>query len=504
MIEAIGVPPFDLSIDGSPPGPTVAAAVRSVRLAERLSRPSQLEVEFVEGTGPDGRAPKIRIGSRLALRGPERSGVLFDGEIIAIEYAVGPDGVRRWHARAYDRLHQLRLKRSFRAVKDMTAADLARELAGGVGLSVTAVEDGPRLPHRLQSGSSDLEMLTSVCEDAGLCFSTRDRDMTWGLPTGFGPPVELKVGRDLGEFRVERNRGIEAGQVRAAGWSPYDAESHVGNGESPMPAPIAAPAPLGPDAPDVTVLGRTFVSNDEATAAARSHQLFRKQSALTLEASVIGNPLLRPGGTVEITGLPEDLPKSYVIVECLHRIDRDGFYRTDISSAPLTPARTERPLPAALLARVVDVADPDRLGRIRVSFPTLSDIESDWLPVVCAGAGPHKGFIALPDVGDRVLALPVDHDLARAVVLGGLFGSAPPDDTGVRDTAVRAHVWRTADGHRVTMDDQAETVTIESKSGHRVEMNPKGIIIHSKADLLIEAPGHHMVIRADRVDFERA
>ena len=61
---------------------------------------------------------------------------------------------------------------------------------------------------------------------------------------------------------------------------------------------------------------------------------------------------------------------------------------------------------------VKSVDDPDQLGRVQVTLPTLGDIESAWMEVLSVGAGSGKGLVALPDVDDSVLVLLIHGDPA--------------------------------------------------------------------------------------------
>ena len=48
--------------------------------------------------------------------------------------------------------------------------------------------------------------------------------------------------------------------------------------------------------------------------------------------------------------------------------------------------------------------DPEKLGRVRVQFPTLSaDDESAWARIATPGGGKERGLQWLPEVDDEVL-----------------------------------------------------------------------------------------------------
>ena len=63
---------------------------------------------------------------------------------------------------------------------------------------------------------------------------------------------------------------------------------------------------------------------------------------------------------------------------------------------------------------------------------------------------------------------------------------------------------QTRDGQRVTLDDQARTVALMDGHGSSVELGPDLLRITAATDLLLDAPGRALRIRAATVDFEEA
>ncbi len=51
---------------------------------------------------------------------------------------------------------------------------------------------------------------------------------------------------------------------------------------------------------------------------------------------------------------------------------------------------------------VLEVRDPQRLGRIRATVPALAEVELPWALPCVAGAGPGSGHLVLPPVGAAV------------------------------------------------------------------------------------------------------
>lgn len=140
---------------------------------------------------------------------------------------------------------------------------------------------------------------------------------------------------------------------------------------------------------------------------------------------------------------------------------------------------------------------------MRVSLPTYGDIETDWIPVVSVGAGSKKGLMAFPDLGDSVLVLLAHEDPGQGVVLGGLYAQTKPPDVGFDGGAVRRYTLLTPGGQRVLLDDGSKTLRLENSEGSYCELGERKVLLHAASDLEIEAPGQKIVIRGQRIDFER-
>jgi phage baseplate assembly protein V len=137
-----------------------------------------------------------------------------------------------------------------------------------------------------------------------------------------------------------------------------------------------------------------------------------------------------------------------------------------------------------------------------VTLPTYNEIESDWLEVLTAAAGPDKGLIAIPEVGDNVLILLTHGDPSQGVVMGGLFGMDGPPDSGVDGGEVKRYTFLTRGGQRIQLDDSGTLIRLENADGSYIEMAPGKVHIHAATDLEIEAPGQSIVIRGKSIDFQ--
>lgn len=251
-------------------------------------------------------------------------------------------------------------------------------------------------------------------------------------------------------------------------------------------------------------LADELLPNDlHATAVAQAELDLRTAREVTLSGIAEGNTDLLPGSRVEVHGLAKSFSGRYVLTSVTHVINRRTGFVSEISSVP--PSTEKRSTAAnAIWGTVTNVDDPDKLGRVCVSFPSLGEIETDWLGVMSAGAGSGKGFVILPDIGDDVLVLCVGGDLAHGIVLGGLFGTKNPGDYGVEGTSIRRYLLGTPGGQKIRLDDTGQSIRVENKGGSFLELSPEKALLHSVVDLQIEAPGRAVAITGKTIDFRQA
>lgn len=469
--------------------------IQELRVRRRLSLPAQAEIVFSEP--PDAR---VEPGASIEIAAADLP--LFGGEITAVEHEFEATGGRVIRVRAYDLLHRLRKRRPLRAHVGVRAADLARELVGGLGLDVEAVEEGPLLERRLQYGATDLDLLRAVTEECGLYFDLQGGTLRLFPLRGRGEPVALERGRSLLEARVELNAEPACRRVAALGWDPVRAEVHRATASEPRaarsPSELTSPGRVG-ESGEKTRAGRVTQDASQAEALAQATLDADVAREATLWAVAAGDPALRPGRPVELCGLAPELDGLYVPTFVEHVIDARLGYVTELHTMPPAPEGT-LPATSTAVGVITDVDDPEKLGRVRAVLPGLGDLESGWMPVVLPGGGPKKGCVALPDVDDRVLLLLPDGDAGRALVLGGLCGTP---DFGVEGGGVKRWSFQTPGGQTIRLDDAKGALRLENRDGSLVELAPGGVTLRAAADLTIEAPGKSIVIRGASVDFRR-
>ena len=228
-----------------------------------------------------------------------------------------------------------------------------------------------------------------------------------------------------------------------------------------------------------------------------------------IDAVARGNPKLRANVGIKIENAGEPFDGKYTITAARHRYDpTHGGYTTAFS----VTGRQERSLygltagggrvgpgDGIVIAQVSDANDPSNQGRVKLTFPWLSDdYVSDWARTMQPGAGKDRGAMVIPEVGDEVLVAFEQQDPQRPYVLGGLYnGIDTPSSKGPKlidsgSGAVNRRSFVSRNGHRIDLLDEngkTEGITAETGDGKlKISLDSVGtsIVVHSDGTILIE------------------
>jgi phage protein D len=329
-----------VEVSGQPLSPE-ASGLSEIRIQQRLSLPTLCELTFLrrEGASEAGFTTALGDKLRVALRNDPDS--LFVGEVTAMEYTYQAAHGRELRVRGYDLLHRLRKRQPVRALVQVGLAELANELAGGLGVTVQAPRADLLWRRLIQHTQSDLELLTELTESCGLYFTLRENVLHLLSLDGIGNPVPLILGETLFETRIEVNGDPCARSVAVTGWNPLRVESHKGAATSARVGrkivTEVSPDRLG-GSPERKLAGQAVQDNQHAEALAQAELDWRVGREVTLWGVAEGNPRLRPGTPVELQGVAPGLAGRYVLTEVTHILDSDKGFVSEISTAPTAPA----------------------------------------------------------------------------------------------------------------------------------------------------------------------
>jgi len=140
---------------------------------------------------------------------------------------------------------------------------------------------------------------------------------------------------------------------------------------------------------------------------------------------------------------------------------------------------------------VQDRNDPEKLGRLKVTVPSLlNEAVTGWAWPVLPYAGAGIGFFFLPQVGDLVWVEFLEGDLDHPLWSGGSWAK-PKGQTEIPADAKANYpdtqVLRTKSGHVLILEDSAgkELITLRAKNGCELTIDPNGDAITLKASSTI-------------------
>ncbi len=150
-------------------------------------------------------------------------------------------------------------------------------------------------------------------------------------------------------------------------------------------------------------------------------------------------------------------------------------------------------MPGLVEGIVVDNVDPEKLGRVKVKFPTLPEApESTWARLAMPMAGRERGWMTIPEIDDEVLVSFVHGNHDNAVVVGSLYNGVDTPPYANEDEENNLRVFQSRSGHRLTFDDTKGEERMELIS-HNEEIRviwdakAKTVSVYSGKDIVVEA-----------------
>lgn len=149
---------------------------------------------------------------------------------------------------------------------------------------------------------------------------------------------------------------------------------------------------------------------------------------------------------------------------------------------------------------VADNADPQKLGRVRLTVPALLGQQtSDWaLPCLPCGGLADQGWICVPEVGAQVWVEFEGGDLSHPIWVGTFWQQAADVPAELADqTTTRLH--KTAGGHLLLFEDKSgeERIQLMHMGGANLDIDPNGTVAltdQGGARLTLDAENNQVVL----------
>jgi phage protein D/phage baseplate assembly protein gpV len=440
---------YQLLVDGVEIDAKYADGIGEIKVVDSLSLPDSCDltlfinsydkIEAVEDV--DGQP--FLIGSKIVLKAgaiddQAPTTTVFDGDVVAVDADFGHGGVTLG-IRALDRSHKLMRSRKVRVFKQMTVGDAIQKILQENGLRPGKFDpSGPAQDWLQQDNETDWEFISRHARNLGFWVLT-EADKVDFVAVG-KPATQTTIAVEwpdtIAAFHPRVTGVQQVRTVTAAAWDPKTKQRL--SGQAPAPTPLTQIGLKRNKVSDDLDGGQIHISNSSATSRDEVESLATAamgrlaDAYVEADAHIPGNPNVKAGVTLEVKGVGEDFSGKYVVGTVRHTFRGGGAFDTFVSTATATPSSfaaltggngAKRKFGDALvIGLVTNNKDPDKLGRFKVKFPALDEsLESDWLRIATANAGPNRGVLMLPQVGDEVLVGFENGDTRRGYVIGSLW-----------------------------------------------------------------------------------
>jgi uncharacterized protein involved in type VI secretion and phage assembly len=459
--SSVTVPLYTILIDGSEIDPVEANAVHEIKITDWLRLPDVCTLAVGYQAKKEGNPfqalddSKFEVGAKLEVKlgstDENTTQSIFKGEIVTVE----PDfqsGSVAMVVRAYDKSHRMMRARKQRAFMNQTVSDIVTKVAQEYGFSVSTKASGSPLDFVLQHNETDWDFIWRLARRVGFEFL-----VTGESEAEFGPPkledeVELVYPDDLHSFRPRITSVQQVEKVNVRGFDLKAKKEVLATKSSPQQlteAGIKRSDVLSKFSGDeLEISGQSFSSSGEADKIAQSMLDQLANAYLAAEGSCYGNPKIKAGTKLKISGVGSDFSGTYRVARARHLLGTAGGYTTEFSnsvgehtllgqasSSSSSSGGGRLSVDSILIGVVTNNKDPDAMGRVKVQLPSLSGEETFWAPVLVPSSGKERGISMLPVVDEQVVVAFENGDPSYPYVLGSVFNGkdTPGDEMAVDD-----------------------------------------------------------------------
>jgi type VI secretion system secreted protein VgrG len=418
---------------------------------------------------------------------------------------------------------------------DKTASDIVGSIVGAYPITVGKIESTKgTYKFDTQYRESDYAYVMRLAAGAGVFAWYSGTDFNLG-PANGDKTVELKWREDLGAFRL--GLGTAPVEFKADVYNYEQKKTYSQDSKSiSQEAALSTISKTAPDASRKIYKNSGFSSAPKVVADAQTLDTTLKNERRKAMGSMIrctGQsivPEVRVGRCVRVTRM-EKLDGQYWVVAVRHVFDESGKYHNTFVCTPLdiaypgtTRAKNDLeagetraegkgsvesvvetkkgPVLGMHVARVVDLKDPEKLGRIKISYPWLDAEQTAWVRMIVPHAGKDRGWYALPELDDEVLVGYEHGNTDHPIVLGCLYNkqNAPMQEAISDDNDVKMLMTRS--GNKIVLKDTngGEQIVISQKDGKNtivLDLSGPSITISTDGDVSIKGK-KNVQIEADQ------
>jgi len=284
----------------------------------------------------DGMATVVGSAIEIRVGYAEGQESLLVGEITALKATLAHDGPALLTVQGFDRLHRLRRGRRTRAYSEVTDGQIAEAIASDMGLTPEVEDTGVVHAYVLQNNQSDVDFLRERARRIRYELSVDDRTLVFRPAANhLGSSVSLEYMTDLKSFEARLSTVAQTSEVFVRGFDPETKTAIVGAGRLGDETTKMGGRTLGPSLAEAAFGATTALiadvpvhSQSEADQVAKAKFNDLAIELIQAEVEAVGNPAIRAGSVIEVTGIGERFGGDYYVTTAEHRVGPELGYVT--------------------------------------------------------------------------------------------------------------------------------------------------------------------------------
>ncbi len=483
MPSSTDAPLFRILIGGGDLDPKEADCVHEIKITDWLRLPDVCTLQVGYPADSDG-APfqslddsMFKIGAQLEVKlGATEETVtqtLFKGEIVTVEPEFHAGSVAMV-VRAYDKTHRMMRTRKQRTFIQMSTSDIVRKICGEFGLSAKVTSSSFIHECMYQHNETDFDFIQRLGGRIGFEFIVDANTAVFAPPSPDGETIELTYPDDLHTFRPRITAVQQVQKVNVRGFD-FKGKRQVmassGAITQVTSAGITRQQVAGKFPGAVLEIGgQSFNKQDEAQAMATATLDQLANAYLGAEGSCFGNPKIKAGALLKITGVGRNYSGTYRVAKATHVIRGGSGYVTSFANSAgehtllgqsAGNGSGSAQASSIMVGIVTNNKDPDKLGRVRVKLPAMSEVESFWAPVLVPAGSKERGISMLPMPDDEVIVAFENGDPSYPYIIGSVFNgkNTPGSEMAVDDGSFALK------SNKKALIRAAEDITLQSDKG---------------------------------------
>ncbi|MBD2341681.1 phage late control D family protein [Calothrix sp. FACHB-156] len=337
------VPGIEVLIQGKRLPLSTANDLLAVTVSEDLAAPGMFTLELVTWDLAASRFTWIddqlfEVGKNVEIRmGYENSFTsLIVGEITVLEPEFARDDIPILVVRGHDLRHRLMRGKKTRSFVQMKDSEIVNKIATEQGLTAKAEDNRVKLEYVLQHSQTDLEFLQSRADRLGYELVVEAKTLYF-RPHQHRTEKVLTLTRedDLIDFYPRLSSMNQVKQVEVRGWLPKQkqvaiARAGLGQERTMMGGTISGPKAANKlfGASSQTIVTQPLLNQAEGDQIAIGQFNDMAIAYITGEGNCRGNPQLRTGKVIEITGLGQRFSGLYYVTATTHTYSQEQGYYT--------------------------------------------------------------------------------------------------------------------------------------------------------------------------------